>query len=84
MCNGATRASGLDLGGKLADYGRMDSSINTADSENKSAPPFSGDRVRHAGWVIGLLAAVVITVLAFGAYRQPELLLNLMGLRYCG
>ena len=35
-------------------------------------------------WALGLLALAVVTVVAFGAYRQPELLLNLMGLRYCG
>jgi len=34
-------------------------------------------------WGATLLAAAVVT-LAFGAYRQPELLLNLLGLRYCG
>jgi hypothetical protein len=39
---------------------------------------------RHALWAIGLLAVAAITALAFAAYRQPELLLNLMGLRYCG
>lgn len=35
-------------------------------------------------WAIGVLAVILITAVAFGAYRQPELLLNLMGLRYCG
>lgn len=39
---------------------------------------------RRAVWVLGLLSVALIVVLAFGAYRQPELLLNLMGLRYCG
>jgi hypothetical protein len=39
---------------------------------------------RRALWAIGLLAAVAIAALAFGAYRQPELLLNILGLRYCG
>ena len=52
----------------------------------ESAPavgPRSGQS-RRTLWALGLLAAALITVLAFGAYRQPELLLNLMGLRYCG
>ncbi len=35
-------------------------------------------------WALGLLAVAAVTAVAFGAYRQPELLLNLMGLRYCG
>ena len=35
-------------------------------------------------WAVGLVAAMAITAMAFGAYRQPELLLNLIGLRYCG
>ena len=39
---------------------------------------------RRALWIVALLAAAIVTALAFGAYRQPELLLNLMGLRYCG
>ena len=42
------------------------------------------ERSRRILWALGLGAAVIIAALAFGAYRQPELLLNLMGLRYCG
>lgn len=38
----------------------------------------------RAAWVIGLAALALVAALAFGAYRQPELLLNLIGLRYCG
>jgi hypothetical protein len=76
--------SGLDLADKLTDYGRMDTPTNVADNENRPASLLRRDRVRHAAWVIGLLVAVLVTALAFGAYRQPELLLNLMGLRYCG
>jgi len=38
---------------------------------------------RPAAWSAALLAAIVVAA-AFGAYRQPELLLNLLGLRYCG
>lgn len=41
-------------------------------------------RSRRALWAVGLLALAAIVVLAFGAYRQPDLLLNLIGLRYCG
>ena len=47
------------------------------------SPPRT-NRSRRVLWAIGLLAALVITALAFGAYRQPELLLNILGLRYCG
>lgn len=47
-------------------------------------PPPRTDRSRRVLWAIGLLAALAITALAFGAYRQPELLLNILGLRYCG
>lgn len=52
-------------------------------SEGASSSP-QMDRSRRVMWTIGLLAAALIAVVAFGAYRQPELLLNLMGLRYCG
>ncbi len=50
------------------------------------APPSPSrlDRSRRVLWVIALLAVVLVTALAFGAYRQPELLLNILGLRYCG
>lgn len=40
--------------------------------------------MRRVLWTVGLLAAAAIAALVIGAYRQPELLLNLMGLRYCG
>ena len=50
--------------------------------------PSPARRTRHRlprlAWVVGLLAVAAVAALAFGAYRQPELLLNLMGLRYCG
>lgn len=62
----------------------MDARKEIADSEDSSPSPPRRNRVRRTAWVIGLLAAAIITTLAFGAYRQPELLLNLMGLRYCG
>jgi hypothetical protein len=39
---------------------------------------------RRALWALGLLVAVLATTLIFLAYRQPELLLNLMDVRYCG
>jgi hypothetical protein len=38
----------------------------------------------RAAWIGALVGAVLVAILAFGAYRQPELLLNIMGLRYCG
>lgn len=49
-------------------------------------PPLSSgaDRARRAAWAVALVGAALIALLAFGAYRQPELLLNIMGLRYCG
>lgn len=78
------RRSGLDLADKLAEYGWMDAPNKFADREDGSSSPLRGRRLRNAVWAIGLLAVVVITALVFGAYRQPELLLNLMGLRYCG
>jgi hypothetical protein len=33
---------------------------------------------------VALVGTVLIAVVVLGAYRQPELLLNIMGLRYCG
>lgn len=42
------------------------------------------DWLRRMLWVAGFLAVAAVTALAFSAYRQPELLLNLLGLRYCG
>lgn len=33
---------------------------------------------------LALVLAALIAALAFGAYTQPELLLNYSGLRYCG
>lgn len=46
--------------------------------------PAASNRLWRVVWMIGPLLLVIITILAFGAYRQPELLLNLIGLRYCG
>ena len=60
---------------RLAEYAGMDS----GEENSRSA----GTR-RRIAWALGLSAAVIAAALAFGAYRQPELLLNLMGLRYCG
>ena len=33
---------------------------------------------------LALALVALVVVLAFGAYSQPELLLNYSGLRYCG
>lgn len=69
---------------RLAEYARMDLTKDLAPpTELPSSPPRT-DRSRRVLWTIGLLAALAITALAFGAYRQPELLLNILGLRYCG
>ena len=43
--------------------------------------------IMYMGGIAGLMGAfgaALIAVLAFGAYQQPELLLNIIGLRYCG
>jgi hypothetical protein len=72
------------LADKLAEYAWMDARNEIPGSENESLSSAHRNWVRRAVWAIGLLAVAMITVLALGAYRQPELLLNLMGLRYCG
>ena len=76
--------SELDLADKLAEYAGMDANENAASGEDRPPAPPRMNRSRRAAWAIGLLAMAIITALAFGAYRQPELLLNLMVLRYCG
>jgi hypothetical protein len=58
----------------------MDAPVEIVHSEGLRRRDWS----RRAVWVLVLLAVATITALAFGAYRQPELLLNLLGLRYCG
>ena len=61
----------------------MDAPDDIADAGGR--PPLPGPfRARRVLWAVGLLAVTIITALAFAAYRQPELLLNIMGLRYCG
>ncbi|MCX7154932.1 MAG: hypothetical protein NTW45_00620 [Rhodocyclales bacterium] len=69
---------------KLAEYVRMDTPLETAHGEEQPPSPLRMDWSRRALLAIGLLAVAAITALAFTAYRQPELLLNLLGLRYCG
>lgn len=68
---------------QLAEYARMDALHERAPADAPALPP-AGAGARRLWWAIGLFAAALITALAFAAYRQPELLLNLMGLRYCG
>lgn len=77
-------AGGLDLADKLAEHARMLTPDQIAHSEPGSPSPPRRVWSRRALWIVALLAAAIVTALAFGAYRQPELLLNLMGLRYCG
>jgi hypothetical protein len=72
------------LAHKLAEYAEMDAPDRIAHSESPAISPSNSNWSRRVAWVVGVLVAVLITALAFGAYRQPELLLNLMGLRYCG
>ena len=62
----------------------MDVTKEIADKPETPSSSTRMDRSHRALWTIALLAAATVAVLAFGAYRQPELLLNLMGLRYCG
>ena len=61
----------------------MDTGKETIGGERPPLPSAS-DRVRRAAWLVVLFGAALIAVLAFGAYQQPELLLNIIGLRYCG
>ncbi len=57
-------------------------SDTSRDTDSPPEPELAAWR-RPAAWGAALLAAAVVAV-AFGAYGQPELLLNLLGLRYCG
>ena len=77
-------ADWLDLADKLAEHARMLTSDQIAHGEPGPPSPPRLAWSRRAAWVAALLAVAIVTALAFGAYRQPELLLNLMGLRYCG
>lgn len=61
----------------------MDAGKDTRGSDLPRLPS-GADRARRAAWTVALAGAALIALLAFGAYRQPELLLNIMGLRYCG
>ena len=76
--------AGLDLVDRLAEYVRMDAPLETPRGEERPATPLRMDWLRRMLWAAGFLAVAAITALAFTAYRQPELLLNLLGLRYCG
>ncbi len=69
--------------GALAEYVRMDAPDQIVRSAVRP-PLLAMIRSRRALWTLGLLALAAVVVLAFGAYRQPDLLLNLIGLRYCG
>ena len=69
---------------RFAEYVPMDTPLETAHGESQPPSPLRADWSRRLLWAVGLLAVAAITALAFTAYRQPELLLNLLGLRYCG
>jgi hypothetical protein len=61
----------------------MDAADDTVPTDTRPQAPgrfFS----RRGPWAAALLVSAVVAALAFGAYRQPDLLLNIMGLRYCG
>lgn len=62
----------------------MEAHDDLAHGEDRPDLSPRADRSRRFLWAIGLFALALTAALAFGAYRQPELLLNLMGLRYCG
>ena len=68
---------------KLADYVRMDAR-NEHDGGKPAPSPSGSDWSRRAMWTVALAGAALIVAGVLGAYRQPELLLNIMGLRYCG
>ncbi len=70
--------------GKLAEYERMDLPQEIAHDEGLVPSHPVAQRSHRVLWTIGLIVAVAIIAIAFGAYRQPELLMNLVGLRYCG
>ena len=44
----------------------------------------AGSRRKQLLTVTGLVVLVVLVALAFVGYRQPELLLDYINLRYCG
>lgn len=48
------------------------------------SPPGQTEASLRLWRAIALAAAALIAAMAFGAYSQPELLLNYIGLRYCG
>jgi hypothetical protein len=64
------------------------------DAERGDAQPGAGETSAKSSdttanalrvWrTLALVLAVLIVALIFGAYSQPELLLNYSGLRYCG
>ena len=72
------------MAAKLAEYVRMDAPVEIVHSEDRPPDTLRPDWSRRAIRAAGLLAVAMIAALAFGAYRQPELLLNILGLRYCG
>lgn len=62
----------------------MDTSQNSTPDAQLPSPP-QGMATSHRFWqAIAIAAAALVAALAFGAYSQPELLLNFVGLRYCG
>jgi hypothetical protein len=73
----------LDLACELDEYVQMDAGKETIGGDLPSSQS-GADRSRRAAWTVALVGAALIAALAFSAYRQPELLLNIMGLRYCG
>lgn len=40
--------------------------------------------MKNGGWWLAAVLAALILAMVFVAYRQPELLLEFLNLRYCG
>lgn len=62
----------------------MDARPTITPEPQLSSPPDRAEASLRIWRAIALAAAALIAAMAFGAYSQPELLLNFVGLRYCG
>ncbi len=62
----------------------MNASPNITPDAHLPLPAHGMETLRRLGRAMALAAAALIAALAFGGYSQPELLLNFVGLGYCG